>query len=133
MSAFLFWFSCFLGLTFAAAASQEPQNQPRPVHVLLVIKAMALTVKVRLTQHTFVATQQQSLRLLHYMFFVTQRRTCVARLMVAVQSLPPVPNCQQGREGAPVKRATPATGLCAWVGHMTSMFYRDFISLIQMM
>lgn len=67
------------------------------------------------------------------MFFVSQRWTCVARLMVGVQRLPPVPNCQQGREAAPVKRATPATGLCAWVGHLTSMFHRYFISLIQMM
>lgn len=53
MSVFL-----FCGLTFAAAAPQDPQDQPRPVHVLPVIKAMALTVKVRLTQHAFVATQQ---------------------------------------------------------------------------
>lgn len=53
----VFW---FCGLTFAAAASQDPQDQPRPAHVLPVIKAMALTVKVRLRKPTVVATQLET-------------------------------------------------------------------------
>lgn len=55
------------------------------------------------------------------MFYVSQRWICVASLMVVVQSLPSVPNYHQGREAVPVKTATQAMGLCAWVGYLTSI------------
>lgn len=55
------------------------------------------------------------------MFYVSQRWICAASLMVVVQSLPSVPNYHQGREAVPVKTATQAMGLCAWVGYLTSI------------